>query len=263
MAEEKTPQETPETKTTDASSAPAPKVEATPAPASKSALGIASLVLGIVGIVGSWIPFLNNFSFIIAIVGVILGAIGLRSVLKGTKAGKGITIAGLVLSILACVIVLATQSMYSKAIDDTMNSMTSNSSSSSSSSSSSDNSSSNSKDSATDKLNKMTGDATEDILKNDLTVDIPEYTVEESAYSTSGKLAVTLTNKGSETKTFSVELEAVDASGNRVSQTNGYATASSLAAGQSQTQEVFFAFGADDVAKYKDATFKIVKVSEY
>lgn len=257
MAEEKTPQETPETKLKDANPATTPKVEATPAPTGKSGLGIASLVLGIVGIVGSWIPILNNISFILAILGVIFGAIGLRSVLKGTKAGKGITIAGLVISIIACAIVLGTQSMYSKAINDA----TSSNSSSSSSSSSSSNQSQSSEPSAWD---KSSGKATDYILENDLTVDIPEYTSEATTYSATGKLRVTLTNKGSETKTFNVEIEAVDASGNRVSSYNEHATASSLAPGQSQSQDLFTAFGEDEIAKYQNGVkFNIIEASEY
>lgn len=263
MAEENTPQETPETKTTDVNPAPAPKVEATPAPTEKSALGITSLVLGIVGIVGSWIPILNNISFIIAILGVIFGAIGLRSVLKGTKAGKGITIAGFVISILACVIVLGTQSMYSKAIDDATNSISNNAKSNVSTDTSTKTSSEEEHSSAMNELNKMVGESTEEILKNDLTVDIPEYNIEYKNMFDRGNLKVTLTNRLSETKSFNVEIEAVDSSGNRIHDYNEYAYASELAPGQSQTVELFPSISEEDVEKYKNATFKVVKASEY
>lgn len=247
MADENTPQVTPETKATEEKVQDATKAGSTSSVANaKSGLGIASLVLGIVGIVGSWMPILNNISFIVAILGVIFGAVGLRSVLKGKKSGKGIAVAGLVISIIACVIVIGTQNMYSNAVKDATNS-TSNDSSS-----------------ASTTLNKMSGDATEEILANDLTVDIPEYTIEQKTYGNNGYLNVTLTNKGSEAKTFSVEIEAVDSSGNRVSQYNEHATASNLAPGQSQTQQLFSAYTEDSIAKYQEGVkFKIIKVTEY
>lgn len=54
-----------------------------PTPQKKSGLGIASLVLGIIAIVGSWIPILNNISFLLAVIGLILGIVGIFSIRKG------------------------------------------------------------------------------------------------------------------------------------------------------------------------------------
>ena len=39
----------------------------------RSGLGTASMVLGIIAIIGSWIPFLNVFSMLLAIIGLGLG----------------------------------------------------------------------------------------------------------------------------------------------------------------------------------------------
>ena len=60
----------------------------------KSGLGITALVLGIVAIVGSWVPILNNFSAFLAVLGAIFGIIGLVVIAKsnGAKGGKGIAI---------------------------------------------------------------------------------------------------------------------------------------------------------------------------
>lgn len=90
-----------------------------PTPQKKSGLGIASLVLGIIAIVGSWIPILNNISFLLAIIGLILGIVGIFSIRKGKVGGKGLTIAAVVINVIAIVIVICTQWVFGKALDET------------------------------------------------------------------------------------------------------------------------------------------------
>ncbi len=84
---------------------------------STSGMGIASLVLGILAILTSFLPFINNGSFVLALLGLIFAVVGIVATKNGKKGGRGIAIAGLVLNILSLVIVLATQSMYGAAID--------------------------------------------------------------------------------------------------------------------------------------------------
>ena len=71
-----------------------------------SAAAIVGLVLGILAIVTSWIPIVNNLSFI-------LGAIGTA---RGKKGGKGLAIAALIVNVLSLVIVLGLQSAWSAAL---------------------------------------------------------------------------------------------------------------------------------------------------
>ena len=82
-----------------------------------SGMGIASLVLGILAILTSFLPIINNGSFFLALLGIILAIVGIIATKKGKKSGRGLAIAGLILNILSVVIVLATQSLYSAAID--------------------------------------------------------------------------------------------------------------------------------------------------
>ncbi|MBQ9020756.1 MAG: DUF5067 domain-containing protein [Eggerthellaceae bacterium] len=89
---------------------------------STSGMGIASLVLGILAILTSFLPIINNGSFFLAILGLIFAVVGIIATGKGKKGGRGIVIAGLVLNILSIVIVLATQSMYGAAIDSALES---------------------------------------------------------------------------------------------------------------------------------------------
>ena len=90
---------------------------AAPAPTGTSGMGIASLVLGILAILTSFLPIINNGSFFLALLGLVFGVVGLVAASKGKKSGKGISIAGIVLNVLSVIIVLATQSLYGAAID--------------------------------------------------------------------------------------------------------------------------------------------------
>ena len=65
-------------------------------------MGVASLVLGIITIVLSFIPCVNWFAFVPAVLGIVLGAVGISSA-KKNNAPKGTAVAGLVLNILSCV----------------------------------------------------------------------------------------------------------------------------------------------------------------
>jgi len=66
-------------------------------------MGVASLVLGIVGLVFSFIPCLGSWGIFLTVPGVILGAVGLASAAK-KNAPKGLAIAGLVCSIIGSAI---------------------------------------------------------------------------------------------------------------------------------------------------------------
>lgn len=83
-----------------------------------SGMAIAGLVLGIIAAVSSWVPIINNFSFILALVGVLLAIVGLVSTMRGKHTGKGLAIAAVVVNVVAIAIVLGTQSAMSAAIDE-------------------------------------------------------------------------------------------------------------------------------------------------
>lgn len=83
-----------------------------------SGTAVAGLVLGIIAVVSSWIPIVNNLSFVIAAIGLILAIVGVVATVRGRRAGKGLAIAALVVNLVAGGIVLATQSAMSAAIDE-------------------------------------------------------------------------------------------------------------------------------------------------
>lgn len=77
-----------------------------------SGMAVTSLVTGIIALISSFVPLLNLLSFPFVLLAIIFGAIGVWQTVKGTKGGKGIAIAGLVLGVLA---LLVTVVMYGSA----------------------------------------------------------------------------------------------------------------------------------------------------
>lgn len=97
-------------------SAPSPS-SAPSASAPRSAMAVAGLVLGIVALATSFVPIVNNASFFIALLGAVFAVVGIVAATRGTRAGKGMAIAALVVSAVAVAVVFATQSLYGAAID--------------------------------------------------------------------------------------------------------------------------------------------------
>lgn len=86
----------------------------------KSAAAIVGFVLGVLALVGSWIPIVNNLSAFAALIGLIFAVVGVVAVMRGKRGGKGLAIAAAILNVLAFIIVLGTQSMYGAALDEAM-----------------------------------------------------------------------------------------------------------------------------------------------
>jgi len=92
-----------------------------PGPLKGSGLAIAALVLGIIAVLLCWVPIVNNFAAILAVVGLALGIPALISARRGKRTGSGLAVASVILSVLALVGVVATQAFYSSVIDDVAN----------------------------------------------------------------------------------------------------------------------------------------------
>ncbi len=81
----------------------------------KKVLGIIAIVLGVIALLGSWVPIFNNISFFLGLLALLLGLIGIFVNRKNTKT---LAIVGTALAAVSMAVVLITQSMYSKALDD-------------------------------------------------------------------------------------------------------------------------------------------------
>lgn len=194
----------------------------------KSGFATAGLVLGIIGVCTSFIPIVNNLSFILALIGILFGIVSLIK-----RASKAQAVIGIIFCILTIVITLSSQQSLSESLDAV------------------------SKD-----LDKATGNSTEEILQNDVEVTLGNFEVNDGEYGiTETQLKVNVKNKTSETKSFNIQVEAVDNNGTRIA--SDYIYANSLTAGQSQEFKLFEYVSSDKLEAMKNATFQIVEASMY
>ena len=198
----------------------------------KSGFATAGLVLGIIGICTSFIPIVNNLSFILAIIGLIFSIVSLAK-----KASKGMSISALIICIITVFLVVTAQQSLSDSINNAFNEFDSS-------------------------MSDMTGDNTEEILKNSCDVVLGDFKITTGEYGIDEyELPVTVTNKTSETKSFSIQIEAIKSDGTRI--TTDYIYANNLTAGQSQKFKAFQYVSSENATDMKSATFKIVEVSMY
>lgn len=198
---------------------------------SVSGLAIAGLVLAIIGLVFSIIPILNTISYVLGALALIFGVIG---IFKSSK--KVLPIVATILAVLCFITTTAVKSATVKAVSDAVDELSSN-------------------------LEDLSGDNTDSILANDVMVELGEFQVENNGFWDETKLVAKVTNKLSETKSFSLTVEAAKPDGTRLSLDYIYAT--SLGAGQSQEFELFTLISSDDIDKYKGAAFKVIEASKY
>ena len=196
-----------------------------------SRFATAALVLGIIGVVLSFIPFINNLAFILGVLALVFAVITL---VKKKSVATGIV--ALVLAVASMGITLAMQKSVGDALDK-----------------------------AGEEINKTiddsTGKNTDDILKNDVEVDLGTFTITQDEYGLqNSKLVVSVKNKTSEKKSFSIKIEAVDADGKRIDDDAVYAN--DLNAGQAQDFDAFTLVTSDKYDALKSATFKIVSATK-
>lgn len=154
--------------------APAPAASATKAP--KSIAAIAGLILGIIALVLSAMPIINNFAFILGVVGLIFGIVGVVGTRDKKKSGKGMAVASVIIAALACVIVLASQAVYSAALDE-----------------------------AGAQLDKATGDATEEILGSEVDVTLGDLTMKKGSYGmVESSMPITVKNLTDESHSYQI-----------------------------------------------------------
>jgi hypothetical protein len=89
-----------------------------------SGLAVAGLVLGILAILTCFLPIINNASFVMGLVGVVMAIVAFLGARKGKNTSKGMAIAGIVLNVLAIVITLFMQEVYSRAWNQAVNEAT-------------------------------------------------------------------------------------------------------------------------------------------
>lgn len=203
---------------------------------SKSGLATAGLVIGIIAVLLSAVPIINNFAALLAVFALIFGIIGLVQTKKGRRKNRGVAISGTVLAVVALVVVFASQAFYGAALD-----------------------------SAGKEFNKSmdtaTGKNTDQLLKTDVSIELGTFSATTDQYGlNTTELPITVTNKNKEKKSYSIKIEAVDASGSRLAEDTLYVN--DLGSGQSQKDAVFKYVESGKLEALKTATFKIATVSQ-
>ena len=164
----------------------------------KSGLVTAGLVIGIIGLVLSAVPLINNFAAILGALAIIFGIIGIAGAKKRDGAGRGMSIAVLIIGVVCVGIVLASQAMYGT-INDAGKAIQ-------------------------DSVDTSSGKKTDELLKNDVNIEIGKFSATADEYGINKtSLSVKVTNKNTETKSYTVKVEAVDASGTRLAEDTIYA----------------------------------------
>ncbi len=83
----------------------------------KNGLGIAALVIGIIALLFSWIPLINNMAAMLAVLGAIFGIVGLIKIAK-VKGKKTFSVIALAINVIAFAAVISSQAALSKAFDE-------------------------------------------------------------------------------------------------------------------------------------------------
>lgn len=208
-----------------------------------SVAAIIGLVFAILALLLSAVPIVNNFAFVLAIIGLICGVVALVGISKGKKSGKNLSIATIIISILAFAIVLITQQIYTDALDDVSKDLNEAS-----------------KD-LNDTIDRSSGEKTDDILGKDVDVELGKFSTKTDEYGiVTTQMTVDVSNKLDDKKSYSIQVEAVNKDGKRIVDDNIYAN--DLGAKQSQEFKIFQFVEESKLAAVKKADFKIVSVSQ-
>lgn len=191
----------------------------------RSAMAVTGLVLGIIGLLTSLLPIINNISAILAFLGFIFAIVGFVSCIRGTRVGKGLAIAAIVVNVLAMVLTLGSQALYSQAIDEALDSSVSH--------------------------EEFTNEASaSDGVREEQTA----YTVSDEALDSSNPFGLyitgTLTNNTDSDKSYiQVNYNLYDAEGAQIG--TALANTNNLKAGSSWKFEAFGTAAPDEVASFE------------
>lgn len=197
----------------------------------KSGLATAALVLGIIGVILSFVPIINNLAFVMGGLALIFAIVTLIK-----KKSIATSIVALVLAIASMGITLAMQKTVGDALDKAGEEISNS-------------------------INDVTGENTDAILEHDVLVEFGAFEVTTDEYGIEdGKLSLAVTNKASGQHSYSIQIEALNADNARIAEDTVYVN--NLGAGQTQNVEAFTLTTTDTYEALKVATFKVVSVSK-
>ncbi|MFC4855752.1 MmpS family transport accessory protein [Actinophytocola glycyrrhizae] len=96
----------------------APNPPQQPVTRPSNGLGTSGFVLGVIGLVFSFIPLIGVVAWPLVILGIIFSAVGIGKATNGRATNKGLAIAGLVVSVVGLVVCVLWVAVWSEAVDD-------------------------------------------------------------------------------------------------------------------------------------------------
>ncbi len=193
----------------------------------------AGLVLGIIGVVFAFIPLCYWIAYILGALALIFGIIGLVKKAEGHKA-----LIATILGVVAVIVGIVMNVIAVKTAEQIVNSWG---------------------DELTTTVNNFLEDYSDDVLGKTAEVTINGY-VDYDGLLADKALSVTIKNISDKTRSFSVDIEALDSNGNRIDES--YVSAQDLAPGQSYTSYAFEYSSLDEEVLEK-ATFNIYGATSY
>lgn len=192
-------------------------------------LSVAGLVLGILAVVFCWIPIVNWLSVIMGILAIVFGIVGV------VKKNGGLAIAALILGVIGFGFAAYMKFAVTKGVMDAANNTAKN---------------------AKVTVDDASGDNTDSILKNDIDVQLGSFSATTDEYGlNTTELPVHVTNKNSDSKSYTLQIEATDANGDRIDDDTVYVN--NLGGNQSQDFKAFQFVSSDKLEQMKTATFKV------
>lgn len=202
-----------------------------PQKSKSSGFAVAGFVCGLVGIATAFIPVINFSSYILGLLAVIFGIVALAK-----KQSVGFSVSALLLGVVSVIMVIVMSFAFVSTVSDAA-------------------------EEASKSLNNLTGDNTDELLKNTVNVKFGTLTVHNDSFYKTVDLEVTVKNISNERHSFSLEIEAVDNSGNRIAE--DVIMVSDLGAGQSVTEKTFTLVSQDKIDQLKTAKFRVMTASMY
>ena len=191
----------------------------------KSGLATAALVLGIVGISLSFIPFIGVASLVLGVLGIVFGIIALRRNLSLPK-----SIVGLSLASIGLVIALLIQTIFFAALGVALREL------------------------ELEEFSQLQTNSWE----SKLSIEIGEFEAIDKPSFDDTKLTVTVKNKTGERISGYIAIEAIDENGYRLGYDKEYFY--DLGAGNSERIDFFTLVVDDSIDDMKNATFEIAEV---
>lgn len=210
-----------------------------PPPPKSNGMAITGLILAIVGLVISWIPVVNFVAIPLAITGLILGIVGISKAKNGIG-GTGLGVAATIVGGIALLSTIASLIVYAVFITAASESLSG----------------------VSEDFNKMSGQASDQILAEDLRVEFGQFQGAADSFGfVESSLQVTVTNTSSDSHRFSFSVEARDASGALIG--TDIVITDMLDPGQSVTKDAFQFVDETDIEPLSTATFEAVDASEF